>query len=143
MRPDWHQYFTEIALLTRSRSTCPRRQVGAVLVRDQRIIATGYNGSVKGQAHCDEVGCLMENDHCVRTVHAEHNAILQCASIGVPTVGAVLYTTDFPCFNCAKAIAQAGLKTVYYLNSYPDPKTRTILEQANLELVAMGETFAN
>lgn len=123
-----------MAKLVRTRATCPRRRVGAVLVRENRIIATGYNGSIKGAPHCDDVGCLMVDDHCVRTVHAEINAILHCAVYGVSSVGATLYCTDFPCVNCAKALVQAGVRRIVYESPYPDENSVAVLQQAGVAL---------
>ncbi len=137
-RPNWDDYFIAMALLAATRATCPRRRVGAVLVRDCRVLATGYNGSVRGAPHCDDVGCLIvKNDgreSCVRTVHAELNAILQCAVNGVSSSGAFLYCTDFPCVNCAKALVQAGVTRIVYLAEYPDANSSRILEEAGIQL---------
>lgn len=107
-----------LAALAATRSTCPRRQVGAVLVRDARVIATGYNGSLRGQPHCLDVGCLMVGGHCKRTVHAEVNALLQCARYGVSSDGATLYTTCFPCWDCAQGLVQAGVGRVVFRDVY-------------------------
>ena len=113
-RADWPQYFLGMAAYAATRSTCPRRQVGAVLVRDHRVIATGYNGSLRGQPHCADAGCLMVGGHCKRTVHAELNALLQCAHHGIRVLGASCYCTDSPCAACAAALVQAGVVAVYY-----------------------------
>ncbi len=126
-RPDWNDYFLRMADLVAERSTCPRLHVGAVLVRETRVIATGYNGSVRGQPHCDDVGCLMVSGHCKRAVHAELNALLQCAAAGVPAEGATLFCTTFPCIDCAKALVQAGIRRVVYRHDYPDPHAKAIL----------------
>ena len=115
---DWDQYFMLQAALLASRSTCERLSVGAVLVRDKRIIAGGYNGSVSGDVHCIDEGCELRDGHCVRTIHAEMNAILQCARFGVSTDGAILYVTDFPCLQCTKSLLQAGIKQINYLRNY-------------------------
>jgi len=105
-----------------SRATCSRKHVGAVLVRDRRIIATGYNGSVPGSPHCDDAGHVMVDGHCVRTVHAEANAIVQCARYGVSPVGATLYCTAYPCWQCAKLILSAGIQEIVFPDEYnPDP----------------------
>ena len=132
-RPSWDAYFLQMAALVASRSTCPRRHVGAVLVRDRRVIATGYNGSVRGEAHCDEAGCLMVDGHCKRTVHAELNALLQCAVHGVTSVGATLYCTDFPCVDCAKAMVQARLARVVFQGDYPDRHSASVFEAGGVE----------
>lgn len=133
-RPTWDDYFIEMARLAATRATCPRRRVGTVLVRDHRLIATGYNGAVRGAPHCDDVGCLMVDGHCVRTVHSELNALLQCALNGVSSAGATLYCTDFPCVNCAKAIVQAGVRRLVFLVDYPDPNSAMILQAGGVEL---------
>ncbi|HIX35955.1 MAG TPA: ComE operon protein 2 [Candidatus Limosilactobacillus merdigallinarum] len=117
-RIDWDQYFMVQAGLVASRGTCKRLSVGAVLVRDKRIIGSGYNGAVSGDDHCIDVGCYMRDGHCVRTIHAEMNALLQCAKFGTPTDGAVLYVTDFPCLQCTKSLLQAGIKQINYLRNY-------------------------
>lgn len=117
-RMDWDQYFMLQAALLASRSTCERLSVGAVLVRDKRIIAGGYNGSVSGDVHCIDAGCELRDGHCVRTIHAEMNAMLQCARFGVSTDGATLYVTDFPCLQCTKSLLQAGIQQINYLRNY-------------------------
>ena len=122
------------AELAKLRSNCLTRQVGAVIVKEKRILTTGYNGSPRGLPHCSEVGCLMENDHCVRTLHAEQNAIIQAALHGVLTEDSTVYVTHQPCFLCAKMIINAGIKRIVYDNEYPDDKSRDFLEQAGVEL---------
>lgn len=117
-RETWDQYFMKLAISVAQRSTCERATVGSVLVRDKRIIATGYNGSVLGEPHCDDAGHLMDNGHCIRTVHSELNAILQCAANGVRTKGAALFVTHFPCLNCTKALIQAGIVAISYCYDY-------------------------
>ena len=117
-RIDWDQYFMVQAALLASRSTCKRLSVGAVLVRDKRIIAGGYNGAVSGDDHCIDEGCYLRDGHCVRTIHAEMNAILQCARFGMSTDGASLYVTDFPCLQCTKSLLQAGIKDINYIRNY-------------------------
>ncbi len=134
-RPDWETYFLRMAELVATRSTCLRLQVGAVLVRQERVIATGYNGSLRGQPHCAEVGCLMVNGHCRRTVHAELNALLQCAFHGSASSGTVLFSTTFPCLDCAKALVQAGVRRVVYRDRYDDPHSRAVLEEAGVPCV--------
>ena len=117
-RISWNQYFMAQSFLLSSRSTCTRLTVGATIVRDKRIIAGGYNGSIAGGEHCIDEGCYVIDHHCVRTIHAEMNAILQCAKFGVPTNSAEIYVTHFPCLQCCKAIIQAGIKAVYYAEDY-------------------------
>ena len=117
-RLSWEDYFMANAELISKRSTCDRAFVGAILVKDNRIIATGYNGGVSETDNCNEVGHKMEDGHCIRTVHAEMNALIQCAKEGISTKGIEIYVTHFPCLPCTKAILQAGVKKIYYLNDY-------------------------
>ncbi|MDC3415583.1 ComE operon protein 2 [Aquibacillus salsiterrae] len=117
-RISWNQYFMAQSHLLALRSTCERLMVGATIVRDKRIIAGGYNGSVSGGVHCIDEGCYVIDGHCVRTVHAEMNALLQCSKFGVATDGAEIYVTHFPCLQCSKAIIQSGIKKVYYASDY-------------------------
>src|SRR5512143_470291 len=118
MRPDWDTYFMKIAHDVAARSTCDRASVGAVLVREKRILTTGFNGSPTGQPHCDEAGHLMVEGHCVRTIHAETNAIIQAALHGVSTKGSTCYVTHFPCINCTKALINAGISRLVFSDSY-------------------------
>lgn len=118
MRPTWDQYFIKIALDVAERSTCDRAYVGAVLVRDKRILTTGFNGSPTGQPHCDTHGHLLVDGHCVRTIHAETNAIIQAALHGVSTKGATCYVTHFPCINCTKTLINAGIVRIVFINDY-------------------------
>jgi dCMP deaminase len=134
-RPSWDSYFMDIAFQVARRSTCLRASVGAVIVRDKRILTTGYNGSPRGLPHCTEVGCLIINEHCVRTLHAEQNAIIQGALHGVDVSHSTLYVTHQPCLNCAKMIINAGIGRVVYAGDYPDDIARSFLEQAHVELV--------
>ena len=133
-RPDWPFYFMDIAGRVATRSTCPRRSVGAVIVVNKRILATGYNGAPAGMDHCTDVGCLMVDGHCVRTLHAEQNAIIQAAQFGVSTRGAEIYVTSSPCLNCAKAIINAGIIRVWYWQGYPDEIASGFMEAAGVEL---------
>lgn len=131
----WDQYFMAQSFLLSTRSTCTRLSVGATIVRDKRIIAGGYNGSIAGGDHCIDKGCYVIDNHCVRTIHAEMNAILQCAKFGVPTEGAEIYVTHFPCLQCTKALIQAGIKVVYYAEDYKNhPYALEILEQAGVKV---------
>lgn len=119
MRKSWDSYFMKITEMVASRSTCDRALVGCVLVnRDHRIVSTGYNGSVSGNPHCDDVGHTMRDGHCIATIHAEMNAILYCAKEGIPTKGTICYVTHFPCLNCTKALIQAGICEIVYKNDY-------------------------
>lgn len=106
------------ALLLSQRATCERLKVGAVLVKGNRIVSTGYNGSVSGDEHCTSKGCYLQDGHCVRTIHAEANAIIQCAKLGVSTDDTTIYVTHFPCLQCTKQILQAGVTEICYLNNY-------------------------
>lgn len=117
-RPSWDEYFVGIARLVASRATCPRRSVGAVIVKDLRIISTGYNGSMPNTDHCTDVGCLMIDGHCERTIHAEVNAIAQAAKNGQSVNGATLYCTTFPCWNCFKSVVSSGIQELVFADSY-------------------------
>ena len=141
-RPDWHTYFMEITALVATRSTCLRRKVGAVIVKDKRILATGYNGAPRDLAHCLDVGCLRmqrniapgtRHELC-RGIHAEQNAIIQAATSGTSIEGAVLYSTHHPCVLCIKMIMNAGIKTIYYMEGYPDELSSAMAEEAGLVL---------
>ena len=117
-RISWDEYFMAQSHLLSLRSTCSRLSVGATIVKDKRIVSGGYNGSIKGDEHCIDAGCKVVEGHCVRTIHAEINAILQCSKFGVGTEGATIYVTHFPCLNCTKSIIQAGIKEICYANDY-------------------------
>jgi dCMP deaminase len=136
-RSSWDQYFMDIATRVATRATCDRKHVGAVLVRDRTILSTGYNGSIRGMPHCDEVGHMMENGHCVATVHAEANAILQAAKNGVRIDGATLYTTASPCWPCFKLVANSGCVRIVYGEFYRDPRIFEVAAQLKLELVSL------
>ncbi|KDA45436.1 ComE operon protein 2 [Ligilactobacillus animalis] len=143
-RIPWDQYFMLQAVLLSLRSTCTRLSVGAILVRDQRMIAGGYNGSVSGDKHCIDDGCYMVDGHCLRTIHAEMNAVLQCAKFGIPTDGAELYVTDFPCLQCTKMLLQAGIKKIHYLRNYNnDPHALELLKlkEVTLEQVKLDKEY--
>ncbi|KYG32008.1 ComE operon protein 2 [Alkalihalobacillus trypoxylicola] len=135
-RISWNQYFMAQSKLLSLRSTCTRLMVGATIVRDKRIIAGGYNGSVTGSEHCIDDGCYVVDNHCIRTIHAEINALLQCSKFGVRTDGAEIYITHFPCVHCTKAIIQAGIKKVYYAEDYKNhPYAEELFSQAGVELI--------
>jgi dCMP deaminase len=136
-RSSWDQYFMDIARQVATRATCDRKHVGAVVVRDRTILSTGYNGSIRGMPHCDEVGHMMENGHCVATVHAEANAILQAAKNGVRIDGATLYTTASPCWPCFKLVANSGCVRIVYGEFYRDPRIFEVAGQLKLELVSL------
>ena len=127
----------DVAKQVATRATCDRKHVGAVLVRDRTILSTGYNGSIRGLPHCDEVGHMMENGHCVATVHAEANAILQAAKNGVRIDGATLYTTASPCWPCFKLVANSGCLRIVYGEFYRDPRIFEVAGQLKLELVSL------
>lgn len=134
-RITWDQFFMAQSHLLALRSTCTRLAVGATIVRDNRIIAGGYNGSISGDEHCTEKGCYVVDNHCVRTIHAETNALLQCAKYGIPSAGADIYVTHFPCLPCSKTIIQAGIKTVYYAKDYKNnPYAIELFEKANVKV---------
>ncbi|ABS83773.1 deoxycytidylate deaminase [Bacillus phage 0305phi8-36] len=120
VRKPWDQYFIEQALHVAERGTCSRARVGCVLVKENRVIATGYNGSPKGMPHCDDIGHLMKDGHCVRTNHAEENALLQCARLGISSEGATAYVTHEPCLYCTRQLNQAGIKRIVYVKPYPN-----------------------
>lgn len=135
-RITWDQYFMAQSHLLALRSTCPRLSVGATIVRDKRIIAGGYNGSISGDEHCIDEGCYIRDNHCVRTIHAEINALLQCAKYGISTNGADIYITHFPCLQCTKAIIQSGIKNVYYASDYKnDSYAIELLNKAGVNVV--------
>lgn len=127
-----------LAVQAATRSTCPRKAVGAVIVRDRAVLATGYNGSIRGLPHCTDVGCLMVNGHCVRTVHAEANAILQAAKHGVRLEAAEIYVTASPCWDCFKLIANAGINRVLYGEFYRDERIIEFARDAGIELVDLS-----
>ena len=134
-RADWDDYFMNIARQVATRSTCDRKHVGAVIVRDRAILSTGYNGSMRGSVHCDEAGHLMENDHCVRTVHAEANAVAQAARNGVRIDGGEIYVTASPCFNCFKLLVNAGVRRICYGEFYRDERIGDFARELGVELV--------
>lgn len=139
-RPDWDTYFMEIAGIVARRSTCVRRNVGAVIVKDKRILATGYNGAPSGLAHCRDLGCLREARHVAsgerhelcRGLHAEQNAIIQAAYHGVSIKGAALYSTHLPCSICVKMIINAGIEQVLHLEGYPDDLAANLISESGI-----------
>ena len=134
-RANWEQYFMNIAKEVATRSTCDRKHVGALIVRDKTILSTGYNGSVRGMPHCDDVGHMMEGGHCVATIHAETNAILQAAKNGVMINGGEVYITASPCWPCFKMLANAGIKKIYYGEFYRDERIFDVAKKIGIELV--------
>lgn len=134
-RIPWDQYFMAQSILISMRSTCQRLAVGATIVKDKRVISGGYNGSVSGEPHCIDVGCYIEDGHCLRTIHAEENAILQCSKFGSSTDGAAIYVTHFPCLQCTKHLIQAGIKEIYYLKDYHNhPYAMELIDHAGIHL---------
>ncbi|MGW8320550.1 MAG: deoxycytidylate deaminase [Thermodesulfobacteriota bacterium] len=141
-RPDWEIYFLKMAQLASTRSTCIRRHVGAVLVKEKKILATGYNGVPSGISHCTDVGCLRDEEQIpsgqrhelCRGLHAEQNAILQAAYHGVSIQGSVLFCTNFPCVICSKMLINAGIRQIFYLEGYPDPLSEKMLAEAGMDL---------
>lgn len=147
-RPTWDEYFMEMAELTAKRSTCSRRNVGAVIVRDNRAVATGYNGAPRGLAHCEELGgCLREKlgvpsgqrHELCKALHAEQNAIISAASMGNAIEGGTIYITHQPCVICAKMIVNAGIKRIVVREGYPDELSQEILDEAGLKVERMGK----
>lgn len=141
-RPSWDEYFLEILQVVKKRSTCLRRQVGAIIVQDKRITATGYNGAPTGVAHCGEVGCLREQmgipsgerHELCRGIHAEQNAIIQSAVHGVGIKDATIYITHSPCILCAKMLINAGIKRIVYTGEYPDTLSMELLKEAKIQV---------
>lgn len=145
VRASWDEYFMEIAEIVKTRSTCLRRQVGAVIVKDNRIITTGYNGAPSGLRHCLEIGCERqrlgvpsgERHELCRALHAEQNAIIQAAKLGISTEGATIYITLQPCVICAKMLINAGIKKIVHKGEYPDELSRKMLDEAGIEILVM------
>lgn len=142
-RPSWNAYFMSIAYLIAKRSTCLRRKVGALLVKDKRILSTGYNGAPSGFKHCLDIGCLRDelkiisgeqHEKC-RAIHAEQNAIIQAALHGVSIKEATLYCTNQPCIICAKMLINAGIVKIYYSGGYPDDMAMEMLKEAGIEVI--------
>ena len=147
VRPDWDTYFMDMAKLASRRSSCLRRAVGAVLVKDRRLLATGYNGVPSGVTHCEVTGCLRdklsvpsgERHELCRGLHAEQNAIIQAAFHGVSIRDAVLYCTNLPCIICAKMLINAGVRRIVYVEGYADALTEEMLREVGMELVRLEE----
>jgi dCMP deaminase len=141
-RPSWNRYFLEIARLVAKRSTCLRRQVGALIVKDKRILATGYNGAPTGIEHCDKTGCLREHlkipagerHELCRGLHAEQNALIQAARYGIKVSGSTLYCTNHPCIICTKMLINAGIKKIIIESGYPDQMSKDFLRQAKIKV---------
>ena len=145
IRPSWDTYFMDIATLVAKRSTCLRRAVGAVIVKNRRILSTGYNGAPAGIAHCIDVGCLRatlniasgQRHELCRGIHAEQNAIIQAAYHGVSIRNASLYCTNLPCSICTKMIINAGIERIYYLEGYADELSEAMLAEAKIEVIQL------
>lgn len=142
-RPTWDEYFMELAEVVAKRSTCLRRNIGAVVVKDKRVLATGYNGAPTGLSHCSDVGCLRERmgipsgervEMC-RGLHAEQNALVQAARYGIPLEGSVIYCTNQPCVTCAKMLINAGVTKIIYKHPYPDRLAQDLLAESNVTVV--------
>ncbi|WP_010166686.1 deoxycytidylate deaminase [Candidatus Epulonipiscium viviparus] len=146
MRPSWDQYFMDIAHLVKTRSTCTRRQVGAVVVKDKQILSTGYNGAPTSCTHCIELGCMRtklnipsgERHELCRALHAEQNAITQAAKNGTAVAGAVIYVTAQPCSMCAKVLINSGIAKIIYQGNYPDPLAIELLNEAKIHMEQFG-----
>ena len=138
-RVSWEVYFMNIAKEVGTRSTCNRKHVGAVIVRGKTILATGYNGSIRGLAHCDEAGHEIDNTHCVRTIHAEANAIVQSARHGVRIEDSEIYITASPCYDCFKMIANVGIRKIYFGEFYRDERIMEHAKELNIELIDLSK----
>ncbi|MCL2890866.1 MAG: cytidine/deoxycytidylate deaminase family protein [Methanomassiliicoccaceae archaeon] len=145
-RPDNDTYFMEMARLISTRSTCVRRQVGAVIVKDKRVLTTGYNGSPKGTMHCEELGCMRVQQNIpsgtmhelCRGVHAEQNAVIQAAYFGISIDGGTVYTTTYPCSMCSKILINAGIREVVYDDNYSDELSKKLFEETNIKVRKYG-----
>ena len=145
-RPDWDEYFLQIARIVAERSTCLRRKVGALIVKDRRMLSTGYNGTPKGIIHCDETGCLREElnipsgqrHELCRGLHAEQNALIQAALYGISLQGGILYCTTYPCSICAKMLINAGIREIVIEEGYPDDLAKEFLEEAEIPVRVLG-----
>ncbi len=141
-RPSWDEYFLEMSKLVAKRSTCLRRSVGAVLVKDKRILATGYNGAPRGLKHCIDIGCMRqklnipsgERHELCRALHAEQNALIQASLYGISVAGSTLYATNQPCVICAKMLINAGIKEIVIVAGYPDKMAADFLRQAKIKI---------
>ena len=138
-RVSWEVYFMNIAKEVGTRSTCNRKHIGAVIVRGKTILATGYNGSIRGLAHCDEAGHEMDNTHCVRTIHAEANAIVQSARHGVRIEDSEIYITASPCYDCFKMIANVGIRKIYFGEFYRDERILEHAKELNIKLIDLSK----
>ncbi len=142
-RVKWNEYFMQIAIQVSTRSTCNRKHVGAVIVRDRTILSTGYNGSIRGLAHCNDQGHMMENGHCVRTVHAEANAIAQAAKHGVNVNNSSIYITASPCWTCFKLLANSGINEIIFGEFYQDDRIFEAAKLAGIKLMHLPSNEEN
>ena len=133
-RPNWDEYFLKLAMLASERATCPRMHCGCILVKNKNVIATGYNGSIPGDEHCEDVGCLLVDNHCVRTVHAEMNAVVKAARRCQAVDGATAYVTNMPCTACAKSFMTAGVKRVVVFSDYHDTMAEEFFAKAKVTI---------
>lgn len=136
-RPSWDQYFLKLAMLASERSTCPRMHCGCVLVKDRFVLATGYNGSLPGHPHCEDVGCLVVDNHCVRTNHAEVNALVQAAIHGINIKGSTAYITNMSCTTCAKALIAAGIVRIVVFSDFHDTLATQFFAQSEIEVIKL------
>ncbi|MDD7542838.1 MAG: cytidine/deoxycytidylate deaminase family protein [Peptoniphilaceae bacterium] len=144
-RQTWNEYFMDLARTVAARGTCDRAYVGCVLVNEEhRIVSTGYNGSVAGNPHCDEIGHTMRDGHCIATIHAEMNALLYCAKTGISVKGCTCYVTHFPCLNCTKALIQSGIQKIYYEIGYRmDPYAIELLDRNRIPYICLSPEATN
>ena len=133
-RPDWDEYFLKLAMLASERSTCPRMHCGCVLVKEKNVIATGYNGSIPGDEHCEDAGCLIIDNHCARTIHAEMNALIQAAKRGHSIEGATAYVTNMSCTTCAKALIAAGIRRVVVFSDFHDTLATEFFKKGGVKI---------
>lgn len=133
-RPSWDEYFLKLAMLASERATCPRMHCGCVIAKDKNVISTGYNGSIPGDEHCEDVGCLVVDNHCLRTVHAEMNALVQAAKWGNSVHDATAYVTNMPCTTCAKALITAGIKRIVIFSDYHDTLATDFFKKAGVSI---------
>lgn len=136
-RPAWDEYFLKLAMLASERATCPRMHCGCVLVKDRFVLATGYNGSLPGHSHCEDVGCLIVDNHCVRTNHAEINALVQAAVHGINVKGSTAYITNMSCTTCAKALIAAGIMRVVIFSDFHDTLASKFFAQSSIDVVKL------
>lgn len=141
-RPDWHEYFMGVAEWTAERATCQRLKVGAAIVCDGRLVSTGYNGSSKNEDHCSDVGCYEVNGHCLRAIHAEMNAISNCAKQGVKLENGTLYVTHYPCIRCMPLVIQSGINEIYYIEDYHNNEfSQHLADVANVKIIKMNSSL--